>query len=125
LLVLEPGTSRIIDGNYETYQMLEAKRATEVDSSNRPATSRKSKADVSDDKPQARKRKFPYRKVKDIEYEIEQCEGEIERIHALLIDPEVLRDGRRVKEAKESLETHQSQLELLLEHWEEAIELNG
>ncbi|NLF73255.1 MAG: ABC transporter ATP-binding protein, partial [Candidatus Anammoximicrobium sp.] len=72
-----------------------------------------------------RKRKFPYRKVPDIEAEIAQREAQIEQLHAALADPQVLRDGQRVKQIKADLEEQQAALPRLYEHWEEASELNG
>ncbi|HTN75095.1 MAG TPA: ABC transporter C-terminal domain-containing protein, partial [Pirellulaceae bacterium] len=72
-----------------------------------------------------RKRKYPYRKVPEIEAEIAQREQRIEAIHLALASPEVLRDGEKVKQAKNELDEHQLALPRLYEHWEEASELNS
>ncbi|MCC6511351.1 MAG: ABC-F family ATP-binding cassette domain-containing protein, partial [Pirellulaceae bacterium] len=71
-----------------------------------------------------RKRKFPYRKVADLEADIMQVEGEIDQMQQRLIDPQVLRDGRLVKEVQQQLTEHESRLANLYEHYEEACELN-
>jgi hypothetical protein len=38
--------------------------------------------------------------------------------------PEVLRDGRKVREVQERIAAEQASLATLYEHWEEATELN-
>jgi ATP-binding cassette subfamily F protein 3 len=132
LLIVEPGRFRVIDGNYETYLHL-VKRGLAADArSNVAADARKAserqtpKASAAEAGASAkRKRKFPYRKVADIEAEIAKREGRVEELHQLLADPEVLRDGPRVKELMSDLETEQTLLPQLYEHWEEASELNG
>ena len=40
-------------------------------------------------------------------------------------DETVLRDGQRVKQLMEEVQTLQASLPQLYEHWEESIELNG
>jgi ATP-binding cassette subfamily F protein 3 len=132
LLIVEPGRFRVIDGNYETYLHL-VKRGLAADArSNVAADARKAserpapKASAPEAGATAkRKRKFPYRKVADIEAEIAQREARVEELHQLLADPDVLRDGPRVKELMSDLETEQTLLPQLYEHWEEASELNG
>jgi ATP-binding cassette subfamily F protein 3 len=72
-----------------------------------------------------RKRKFPYRKVPEIEAEIGEREERIQALHADLASPDVHRDGQRIKAVMAELEEHQAALPRLYEHWEEASELNG
>ncbi len=130
LLVVEPGRFRVIDGNYNTYlhlvkQGLAAgdRRATQAAGTKTEAGEESRLRD--ERKAPRRKRKFPYRKVPDIEAEIAQREAQIEQLHAALADPQVLRDGQRVKQIKADLEEQQAALPRLYEHWEEASELNG
>ena len=78
-----------------------------------------------DKKSARRKRKFPYRKVEDIEAEIAEREMRIDELHAALASPEVARDVKRIKRATAELAEHQQALPTLYEHWEEAAELNG
>ena len=76
------------------------------------------------DKLGRRKRKFPYRKVEDLEAEIAELEEQKETLQADLASPEVYRDGGRVKAIMQAIEDASEQLQRLYEHWEEAVELN-
>jgi len=141
LLVVEPGRFRVIDGNYDTYLHFvrqdppgAAVNATGAESTNsRLATNDAGKVvkpskgtakKLQDEKPAKRVWRFPYRKLADIEAEVFQRESRIGEIHADLALPEVLRDGRRVKELQAELAEEQEGLETLYEHWEEASERN-
>ncbi len=130
LLVVEPGRFRVIEGNYDTYLHLVRQGLAAGD--RRGAEAARAKADAGNEagsrdqrNPPRRKRKFPYRKAADIEAEIANREAQIEQLHAALTDPQVLRDGQRVKQIKAELEEQQAALPPLYEHWEEAEELNG
>jgi ATP-binding cassette subfamily F protein 3 len=70
------------------------------------------------------KRRFPYRKVADIERDIFQRETRLEQLNADLADPETLRNGPRVRQIKEQIAQEQELLQQLYAHWEEATELN-
>ncbi len=70
------------------------------------------------------KRRFPYRKVADLERDIFQRETRLEQLNADLADPETLRNGPRVRQIKEQIAEQQEVLEQLYAHWEEATELN-
>ena len=76
------------------------------------------------EKKNRRKRKYPFRKVSDIEEEIFVRETRIMTINEELIDPAVLRSGERVRELNAELTAEQEALKQLYEHWEEATELN-
>jgi ATP-binding cassette subfamily F protein 3 len=71
-----------------------------------------------------RKRKFPYRKVEDLEAEIATTETAIQELEQLLASPDLYRDGERVKQAMKAFEEAKAYLQHLYEHWEEAVELN-
>jgi ATP-binding cassette subfamily F protein 3 len=71
-----------------------------------------------------RKRRFPYRKVELIEKDIAASEDRVQAIHAEILLPEVLRDGRRVKQLQQELTEIEEKLLQLYEHYEEACELN-
>jgi len=135
LLVVEPGRFRVIEGNYDTYLHFvqqgfaagEAKSRQAAVTSNKPASnSQNKKAAASKAAASAtrRKRKFPYRKVEELEADIATTEASIEQLHADLATPEVLRDGDRVKQCTAALEQATSALEQLYEHLEEAFEMN-
>ena len=66
------------------------------------STNKKSK---SANQPERRRRKFPYRKVADLEADIMTCETRIEELHTALSSPDVLRDGDRVKQNQSRVET--------------------
>ncbi len=127
LLVVEPDRFRVVEGNYQTYLHL-VRRGLAADTAvagRPPAADKRARA-----RPQAggtslsRKRRFPYRKVEQIEAEIFQKESRIEECHAALADPQVLRDGDRVRRLKAQIDREQEALTVLYEHWEEASELN-
>src|SRR5262249_41097961 len=82
-------------------------------------------APASDAKPAKRKRKFPYRKVPDLEADIATTEQKIADLESSLQTPEVYRDAARVRETMAELEKAKDALALLYQHWEEAVELNG
>jgi ATP-binding cassette, subfamily F, member 3 len=131
LLVVEPGRFRVIDGNYDTYQHLVRQGLVQGDGQTLAAPpsrsqSRGGKSAAADsDGSVRRKRKFPYRKLADIEADIHQREDRIESLHAALADPDVLRDGRRVKQTTADLEQTKQELATLYAHWEEAAEMNN
>ena len=131
ILVLTPSGVDTYDGNYSDYQyFVKATRDGQPGSAPstreiKPATAAKPQSPPADasSKPK-RKRKFPYRKVADIETDIAEAEARITDLHAQLVDPQVLRDGDRVRRATQDLESTESRLAELMEHWEEASELN-
>jgi ATP-binding cassette subfamily F protein 3 len=136
LLVVEPARFRVIEGNYDTYlhfvkQGLAVAQGTSAATAANAATNGRPSGRASADKSTAadsttrRKRRFPYRKVADLEQEIHERESEIEHINEALIDPAVLRNGEQVRALKLELSTQQETLARLYEHWEEAAELNG
>jgi ATP-binding cassette subfamily F protein 3 len=131
LLIVEPGRFRVIDGNYDTYQhfvkqgLAKEARATVSSAGSKPAPGAQRPNDApSKPTKERRKRKYPYRKVPEIEAEIAERESRIEALHLLFASEEVLRDGSRVKQLKGELEEHETALPRLYEHWEEASELN-
>jgi ATP-binding cassette subfamily F protein 3 len=140
LLVVEPGRFRVIEGNYDTYvhfvkqglavgQDAAATTSTAAAATNgqpaRRASEAKSVTGAVAAASTKRKRRFPYRKVADLEQEIHEREAAIETINTALIEPAVLRNGEQVRTLKLELATHQETLARLYEHWEEAAELNG
>lgn len=132
LLVVEPGRFRVIDGNYDTYlHLISQGLAKDARAAMGEEKTRKEKEAVAGSEKPARnsreprpKRKFPYRKVPEIEAEIAQRETRLEALHQLFVSPEVLRDGAKVKQLKAELEEHETALPRLYEHWEEASEMN-
>src|SRR5262245_31611950 len=123
LLVLEnDGSVRIIHGNYDTYERMRS-------ASLRPEPSSKTEEPSSAPAPERtgkpkRKRRFPYRKVADLEADIAVHETRLREVEVLLASSELYRDGDRVKETMRDFEELKAALGQLYEHWEEAVELN-
>ena len=133
VIVLEAGNWKYYEGNYSDLCELQKKprrgnrrRGPEIrrETNSPPPKPEAPKSDGGKKKETKRKRKFPYRKVADLEAEIAEYEDLVERLQTDLADPEILRDGDRVKETMEAFEDAQQHLEELYEHWEEAVELN-
>jgi ATP-binding cassette subfamily F protein 3 len=71
-----------------------------------------------------RKRRFPYRKIEDLEKDIAACETKLRTLEEKLASPDLYREGEKVKDVTQSFEETKVQLQQLYEHWEEAVELN-
>ena len=123
VLVVEPHRFRVVEGNYDTYLHLTRGAAPSTNGrATTPAPSpAKSANAITGEK---RKRRFPYRKVADLEQEIFERESRIEHLHHEMTQPDVLRDGDRVRAIQQELAAQQEALPQLYEHWEEATELN-
>ncbi len=127
LLVVEPGRFRVIEGNYDTYLHLVAQglaggedAVADAEEKSKAAAKRSARSE----KEARPKRKFPYRKVADLEAEIFERESRVEALHAELATPEALRDGQRVRQIQAEIVEQQAALKSLYPHWEEASELN-
>jgi ATP-binding cassette subfamily F protein 3 len=127
LLVVEPGRFRVVEGNYDAYLHLVEQgvagggtAAADRDEKQKSTPRRPARAD----KPAKPKRKFPYRKVAEIEAEIFEREQRMEQLHAELATPDALRDGQRVRQLQADIAAERAALEALYPHWEEAAELN-
>jgi len=128
LLVIEGDRVDAVEGDYETYQRV-ARRRKQESAADRPEPSpqwqKKSvKRGAPPEKPARRKRRFPYRKVADLEEEILRRETHVEELHMQLADGNTHRDGDLVRRIKAEIAGQQEALTTLYEHWEEAAELN-
>ncbi len=138
LLVVEPGRFRVVEGNYDTYLDLvqgglaagASGSKSESKPGSLPAPQRQERAAPREkrgpaaDKPQPRKRRFPYRKVADLEAEILERETRLEELHHRLAQPQTHRSADRVRQTKAEIAQQQAALQELYAHWEEAVELN-
>ena len=146
LLVVEGPRFRVIEGNYDTYLHLvsqglagtrppggsgtaastdgKSKNNTNKDNANKNSTEKSDPRKGKTEQPAKRKRKFPYRKVADLEAEIFERETNLEELQNSLATPEVHRDGNRIREVQAQIAEQQNSLATLYEHWEEATELN-
>jgi ATP-binding cassette subfamily F protein 3 len=129
LLIVQPDRFRVIEGNYDTYLHL-VKQGFALDARAGVAAEKKKETESAAataqriEKEGRRKRKFPYRKPADIESEIHQQEQRQQELLAQYAEPEVLRDGGKVKQIQSELAELDTKLPQLYEHWEEALEMN-
>jgi len=139
LLVFEPNSLRIVEGNYDEYQLqLDRKSEQPADrpkNKQRPksgkarqksdeSSQRSGKSSKKSSKKSAKKRRFPYRKVSDLEDEIFIRETLVQEYQKELAQSETLRNGDRVREIMAKIAEEQEELKTLYEHWNEATELN-
>ncbi|HLN26869.1 MAG TPA: ABC-F family ATP-binding cassette domain-containing protein [Gemmataceae bacterium] len=131
LIVLEgDGRSQLIHGNYDTYEMMRAQQEAGSDGDGRRKDGKAAKKPTAANTGaasatrQKRKRRFPYRKVEDLETAIAADETHLRELEQLLASSELYRDGERVKETMRDFEDTKGRLHQLYEHWEEAVELN-
>jgi ATP-binding cassette, subfamily F, member 3 len=123
VLMVEPDRVRVIEGNYDTYHEILAGHEPPPAKNKVATPTRSTKAEQEAPKP-PKKRRFQFRKVRDIEDEIVQRETTVEELHRELIDPNVLRDGQRVRQIMAEIEKEQAALKDLYDHWDEATDLN-
>lgn len=127
VLALQPDRCLAVEGNYDTYrQLIDGGYGGQQTVDDTPDSKLSAKANKGETLPSQtrRKRRFPYRKIEQVEADIHECELQIQHLHQQLISPDFLRDGRRVKQATMELEERQQHLQQLYEHWEESSELN-
>ncbi len=132
LIVFANGTTEVVYGNYDTYELLRQARlkATSTGGSRREsvgpdkANAGRSGA-ATEAKPAKRKRKFPYRKVADLEADIAKTEKKVAELEAALQSPDVYKDANRLRDTMAEIEKAKDSLAQLYQHWEEAVELNG
>jgi len=129
VLVLSGGKSSQLAGNYDDYRHWMKSGMAVADQSQVGGRSAKSGSQPGETSPtpaklEKRKRKFPYRKMVDLEQEITLAETHLEELQTCLLTPDNLRDGRKMKELQQRLADTEQQLLRLYEHYEEACELN-
>jgi ATP-binding cassette subfamily F protein 3 len=128
LIALEgDGRSQVVHGNYDTYERMRAMQ--EAAGAAAPARKEAAPAKAAANQTaaptkQKRKRRFPYRKVEELEADIAAGETRLRELEQLLASPDLYRDGDKVKETMRAFEEVKASLQHLYEHWEEAVELN-
>jgi ATP-binding cassette subfamily F protein 3 len=126
LVLVGDGTVQVIHGNYDTYELMRAQRGEDKETG-RQGDRETRKPERGSPPPalrQKRKRRFPYRKVDDLETDIAGAETRLREVETLLASADLYRDGDKVKETMRAFEETKEQLKQLYEHWEEAVELN-
>lgn len=125
LIVLETGRSEVVYGNYDTYELLRANRnKNQSRERKRPEEPEKAIAVRAPAKPAKRKRKFPYRKIEDLEKDIAAGEAKAAELETSLASAETYRDAGKFQDTLKAFEETKTKLAQLYEHWEEASELN-
>ncbi len=125
VIELDAGCVQVVPGNYDL--LVHLKQKAKQDSAVQTAqSSPDGRRPTAGDRTRASKprRRFPYRKVEEIEQDIHDHEARIEQLHRQLTQPDVLRDSQAVKRVQTDLAESHARLEQLYEHWEEAAELN-
>ncbi len=122
LIVMDgKGNTRTVTGNFEFYEELLAKEQSEQKLIKQEKQNTASFTSTTPPTETKRKKKFPYRKVEELELEISLIEEEKFTLEKLLEDPALYRDGTKVKQTTLALDTTKEKLNQLYEHWEEAI----
>ncbi len=125
LLVVEPHRFRVIEGNYDTYLHLAAgDRTPHAAQTADPGTAPSVVPTGHSGATPRSKRKFPYRKVADLERDIFEREQRVQELQSQLSQPDVLRQGDLVRRVQQELSDLLAALPPLYEHWEEAAKLN-
>ncbi len=124
LIVLDRLRPTVIHGNYDTYERMRDLRAEQSDSARASSDSRPATPAMNAAAPKKRKRKFPYRKIEDLEAEISHEEETVRELEARMASPDLYRDGDKVKETTRAFDEAKARLQQLYERWEEAVELN-
>ena len=126
LIVLEPNRCEVVFGNYDTYELMRAgrARAAKAEGKPKPVEVEKPVATRTGNKPAKRKRKFPYRRVEDLEKDIAAGEAKTAALEVSLASAETYRDANKFHETMQAFDEAKAKLAKLYEHWEEAVELN-
>ena len=127
IVVVADGKARVVEGDYETYQIFAAKEAeAEARKAERQAAA---SAPIAPPKSDAaagkKKRKYPYRKAPEIEAEIAEVEAEVGRLEDLLGQPATWKETLKAIGYQDRHKDLKIKLAALYEHWEEAMELNA
>ena len=111
LLVLDgDGDVQVIHGNYDTYELMRAEQEAgaqpkaQVGSDKRQGTPKQPAAKAK------RKKRFPYRKVEDLEADIARWRRSCASWKRLLASPDLYRDGDKVKETTRDFEDTKARL---------------
>ena len=95
LMILDDGRLQVIEGNYEAYRLQTGRQAAAAEEAAPPPAKPARPAGQDAKKSSRPKRRFPYRKLADLEDEIFGRETCIERLQQELAQGETHRDGQR------------------------------
>ncbi len=123
LIVVADGRARTIEGDYETYQRL-AQQESAGATAKADASGVKNPSPPDPSKAEKKKRKFPYRKIADLEREVAEAEARIAEMEEALARPETWKDAETARATQSKYDEQKMTLARLYEHWEETVELN-
>jgi ATP-binding cassette subfamily F protein 3 len=121
------GQVQVVFGNYDTYEQMRAQQDANSPAAVKPDAPMSGAApmkDTSSSLGRRPRRKFPYRKVEELECEISEAEARLKELERRLASPDLYRDGDQVKETTRAFDEITQLLARLYEHWEESVELN-
>ncbi len=124
LIVFDENGPMAFEGNYDTWCLMRADNMARPAESGKPEDDRPARSPRTNSNAQRRKRKFKYRKLEDIESDIERLEDQVDEIYKQMLQPEVLRDREKFVALQQKKQEISDALEELYDHWEEALELN-
>ena len=114
LLVLEEGTWKLIEGNYDTYQEQRQKDA-ETNTTKPSATT---KDDHKTRKRLQREQERQKRRAAELEQSIADLEEKVEHLDSEMAREDLATDWDKLKELAEEKNAHQKQIETLFSEWE-------
>ena len=125
LIVFEPGRWRYYEGNYTEYLDSMARLSAEQAAAAAPAKKSAAPAVTPTSDRVKKKRRFPYRKLEDLEQDVLQAEERIALLQDELANSDNHRDGEKMRDLQAEYEEAEASLALLYEQWEEEIELQS
>ncbi len=125
LVIVADGKARTIEGDYETYQRMAQQEAATASAKAAAAPSASGKPSHNADRPEKKKRKFPYRKTVDLEKDIARVEARVAELEAALSRPETWKDADTARNTQGEYDAKKQEVANLYAHWEEAVEFNS
>jgi ATP-binding cassette subfamily F protein 3 len=125
LIIFEPGRWRYYEGNYTEYLDSMARLKAEQIAAAAPVKKSAPEPVVASSAKPKRKRRFPYRKIADLEQDVLAAEEKVAYLQDELANPDNHRDGERMRDLQVEYEEAEANLAQLYEHWEEEIELQS
>ncbi|MGA2034243.1 MAG: ATP-binding cassette domain-containing protein [Thermoguttaceae bacterium] len=120
----QPVQGKSADGQAKARKSADRRSADRKSAARKPSAGKKSGKLDNPAKTAQPKRRFPFRKVGEIEDEIFALETSIEGLQQELTLEATYRDGERVRQIMTRIAEHQQALATLYEHWEEATQRN-
>src|SRR5207245_7878990 len=106
LIVLGDGHGQAIHGNYDTYELLHAQAQSDGGQA-KAKDDKTTRTDTRETTPSMRgrrRRRFPYRKIEELEADIATGETRLRELEQRLASPDLYRDGEQVKGTMKAFE---------------------